>query len=146
MVRNALYRGSCTLVIVKIEAYVFRNVEVDGKIGICKRHSSLGMFNEKYGCLSASRTVIRCAGSNVSSCETRSRKCRLMLSVGGTTSWRGRVARTSFLLCLDALALGQSSLPPSLKNSGLDRAPARPNRSGILPMTISIIARCSRLS
>ena len=59
---------------------------------------------------------------------------------------KGRVARTSFLLCREALGLGQSSFAPSLKYSGWERAPARAKRSGIFPMTISIIARCSRLS
>src|ERR1700761_4038620 len=59
---------------------------------------------------------------------------------------KGRVARTSFLLCREAFAFGQSSLTLSLKNSGFDLAPARAKRSGIFPMTISIIARCSRLS
>lgn len=60
---------------------------------------------------------------------------------------KGRVARTSFLLCrVVDLGLGQSSFAPSLKNSGFDLAPARAKRSGILPITASIMARCSRLS
>jgi len=58
----------------------------------------------------------------------------------------GRHARTSFLLCLLALGFGQSSRGPSLKYSGFERAPWRPNRSAIRPMTISIIAKWSRLS
>lgn len=56
------------------------------------------------------------------------------------------MARTSLLLARVALGLGQSNLLPSLKYSGLERAPERAKRSGILPMTISIIARCSKLS
>jgi hypothetical protein len=56
------------------------------------------------------------------------------------------VARTSFLLCLVALAEGQSSLFCSLKYSAFCAAPLRAKRSGMLPMTISIMAKCSRLS
>lgn len=58
----------------------------------------------------------------------------------------GFVAFTSFLLCRDDLEVGQASLAPSLKNSGLLRAPERANLSGIRPITASIMARCSRLS
>jgi len=56
------------------------------------------------------------------------------------------VARTSFLLCLVALTGGQSSLLCSLKYSALFPAPLRAKRSGMRPMTISIMAKCSRLS
>ena len=63
-----------------------------------------------------------------------------------TLTDNGRHKRTSFLLCLLALGFGQSSRGPSLKYSGFERAPWRPKRSGIRPMTISIIAKWSRLS
>ena len=56
------------------------------------------------------------------------------------------VALTSFRLCFVTLGFGQSSRLPSLKYSGLLAAPLRAKRSGILPMTISIMARCSKLS
>lgn len=127
-------------------------------------HNSFGIWIMKYGWLSASRTEIRWAGSNVSSLLTRSRNWRFIISVGvmiscvanvyqsrngqshRTLTCKLRHARTSFLLCLLAFGFGQLSLLPSLKYSGLLRAPARANRSGILPMTCSIMARCSRLS
>lgn len=57
-----------------------------------------------------------------------------------------RHALTSFRLCLVALGFGQSSLLPSLKYSGLCLAPDLAKLSGILPITCSIMARCSRLS
>jgi hypothetical protein len=44
------------------------------------------MDSEKYGCWSASRTVIRSAGSNARSFRTRSKNSRLIMSVGGITS------------------------------------------------------------
>ena len=53
----------------------------------------------------------------------RGRTCRLL------------VARTSFLLVLLVLGAGHASFAPSLKNSGLARAPARAKRSGMRPMT-----------
>ena len=77
-----------------------------------------------------------------------SKKCGNVYEVRSqcTLTVNGRHARTSFLLCLDALGFGQSSRGPSLKYSGFERAPWRPKRSAIRPMTISIIARWSRLS
>jgi hypothetical protein len=58
----------------------------------------------------------------------------------------GLHARTSFLLWRDDFAFGQSRRAASLKYSGFARAPERAKRSGMRPMTTSIIARCSRLS
>lgn len=121
------------------------------------------MGARRYACRRASSTVILSSGLKSSSLMTRSRnRAFVLLVVGGMISFRLFSPLTNFRLDLDTVGFGKSILLP-LKNSGFfclqwvsywstelaalfTHRPRAIITSGILPMTTSIIAKCSKLS
>lgn len=127
-------------------------------------YAGSGMFARRYGCFNASSTVIRRSGSKSSNRTTRSKNSAFVGFVNGMISRRLFRPLTNFRLDLDTVGFGKSILLP-LKNSGffslrhVSVTSSFPRASqtrthlprsiitlGILPMTTSIMARCSRLS